>query len=53
MTTVIPGGLDLFFEELSAALPPGVEPNLGAMGGLYQKYGIELLGPPLGKRQAA
>ena len=53
VVTVVPGGLDLFFEELSAAVPPGVEPDLATMGEIFQKHGLELLGPPLGKRKAA
>ena len=53
VVTVVPGGIDLFFEELSVALPPGVEPDPAKLGGLFQKHGLELLGPPVSKRKAA
>ena len=53
VVTVVPGGLDLFFEELSAALPPGTTPDPAKLGALFRKHGLELLGPPLRKRKAA
>lgn len=53
VVTVVPGGLDLFFEEVSAALQHGVEPDLARIGELFQKHGLELLGPPMRKRKAA
>jgi hypothetical protein len=53
VVTVVPGGLDLFLEELSAAGPPGSEPDPAEMGELFQKHGLEFLGPPLRKRKAA
>lgn len=53
VVTVVPGGLDLFFEEVCAALHPGVEPDIATMGELFQKHGLELLGPPVRKRKAA
>jgi mannose-6-phosphate isomerase-like protein (cupin superfamily) len=53
VVTVVPGGLDLFFEELCVALPPGAEPDPARMGELFQKYGLELLGPPVRMRRAA
>jgi quercetin dioxygenase-like cupin family protein len=53
VVTVVPGGLDIFFEELSVALPPGVEPDPAELGGLFQKHGLELLGPPVSQRKAA
>jgi quercetin dioxygenase-like cupin family protein len=53
VVTVVPGGLDLFFEELSMALPPGADPNPATLGELFQKHGLELLGPPMSKRKAA
>ena len=49
--TVAPGGLDVFFEELSAAAPPGTIPDPAKLAPLFQKYGLELLGPPLSARQ--
>jgi len=53
LITVVPGGLDVFFEELSAMVPPGTIPDLAVISALFQKHGMELLGPPLGARQAA
>ena len=48
ITTVVPGGLDVFFRELSAALPRGVTPDFAVLAPLFEKYDLELLGPPLG-----
>jgi hypothetical protein len=48
---VVPGGLDLFFEELDKALPRGAAPDPATMLPIFEKYGQELLGPPLGARQ--
>ncbi len=50
LVTVAPGGLDVFFEELSAAVPPGTDPAPEALSALFQKHGLELLGPPLATR---
>jgi mannose-6-phosphate isomerase-like protein (cupin superfamily) len=50
--TVVPGGLDIFFEELSAAVPPGTVPDPAKLAPLFQKHGLELLGPPLAARQS-
>lgn len=50
LVTVIPGGLDIFFEELSALAPGGVPPDQPAMAALFEKYDMELLGPPLSVR---
>ena len=51
LVTVVPGGLDIFFEELSAAVPPGATLDPGALTPLFQKHGLELLGPPLRERK--
>jgi mannose-6-phosphate isomerase-like protein (cupin superfamily) len=47
LTTAIPGGLDEFFEELSAAVPQGSAPDPVAVRPIFEKYDLELLGPPL------
>jgi quercetin dioxygenase-like cupin family protein len=50
--TVVPGGLDLFFEEVRAAFPPGSTPDLDKLVPIFQKHGLELLGPPMAARQS-
>jgi len=50
LVTVVPGGLDKFFQELSATVPPGTPPDPAAIQPIFIKYGLELLGPPLNKR---
>ncbi len=52
ITTVVPGGIDLFFEELDKALPRGAAPDPGKMLPIFEKYGQELLGPPMRSRLA-
>jgi mannose-6-phosphate isomerase-like protein (cupin superfamily) len=47
VTTVVPGGLDLFFEELETAAPRGTVPDPAKMVPIFEKHGLELLGPPL------
>jgi mannose-6-phosphate isomerase-like protein (cupin superfamily) len=49
IATVVPGGLDLFFEELEAVVPAGAAPDASKMTPLFEKYGQEMLGPPLGR----
>jgi quercetin dioxygenase-like cupin family protein len=53
LTTVVPGGLDVFFEELEMAAPRGTVPDPAQMLPIFEKHGLELLGPPLGLRSAA
>jgi len=48
--TVVPGGLDLFFEEVRVAAPPGCAPDPAVLSALFKKYDMELLGPPLAAR---
>lgn len=53
LITVVPGGLDLFFEELSAEAPTAAaaaaaDPELIAY--IFRRHGMELLGPPLNVR---
>ncbi len=50
ITTAVPGGLDLFFEELEAAAPRGAVPDAAKVAPIFEKYNLELLGPPLGAR---
>ena len=47
LTTVVPGGLDLFFEELETVAPRGAVFDPAKMVPLFEKHGMELLGPPL------
>ncbi len=51
--TVIPGGLDLFFEEVLTKCPPGSTFDLERVLPLFGKYGLELLGPTLAERKAS
>jgi mannose-6-phosphate isomerase-like protein (cupin superfamily) len=53
ITTVVPGGVDLFFEDLEKAVPRGAIPDPARMLPVFQKYGQELLGPPLHARSVA
>lgn len=53
VTAVVPGGLDLFFEELEAAVPRGVAPDPAKLAPLFEAHGLELLGPPLIDRLVA
>ncbi len=52
IVTVVPGGLDLFFEEIDAAAPRGTAPDPAKLAPIFEKHGLELLGPPLGARAA-
>jgi mannose-6-phosphate isomerase-like protein (cupin superfamily) len=45
--TVVPGGIDTFFTELSAAVPAGAVPDPAKLRPVFEKYGLELLGPPI------
>jgi hypothetical protein len=47
ITTVVPGGLDLFFEELEGAVPRGTDLDPAKVVPIFEKHGLELLGPPL------
>ena len=53
ITTVIPGGLDLFFEEVEAVSPRGASPDPGKLLPVFKKHGQEMLGPPLRVRDAS
>ena len=53
LTTVVPGGLDLFFEELETVAPRGTRPVAAKMVPIFEKHRLELLGPPLAARSIA
>jgi mannose-6-phosphate isomerase-like protein (cupin superfamily) len=53
ITTVVPGGVDLFFEDLEKVVPRGVVPDPVRMLPVFERYHQELLGPPLGARPAS
>ncbi len=53
ITTVVPGGVDLFFEELETAVPRGAVPDRAKMLPIFEKHGQELLGPPMRMRPVA
>jgi quercetin dioxygenase-like cupin family protein len=47
LITVQPSGLEVFFQELAALSGP---PDPAKVAPMFQKFGMELLGPPLGLR---
>ena len=47
ITTCIPGGVDLFFEDIDSAVPRGSTPDPAILLPIFAKHGQELLGPPL------
>jgi mannose-6-phosphate isomerase-like protein (cupin superfamily) len=53
ITTVVPGGLDEFFEDLEKVVPRGAVPDLAKVAQVVEKYGLELHGPPLRVTDAA
>jgi mannose-6-phosphate isomerase-like protein (cupin superfamily) len=53
LTTVVPGGLDIFFAELETVAPRGSVPDPAKMVPVFVRHNLELLGPPLGARSAA
>jgi cupin domain len=44
LLTLEPAGLELFFEELARVTGP---PDPAKVASIFEKYGLELLGPPL------
>ena len=50
LTIVQPAGLDVFFAELDAAVGGGQEPDLSVVVPIFEKYGMEVVGPPLAER---
>jgi len=47
LTTVIPGGLDLFFEEIETMVSRETAPDPAQLVPIFEKHGMELHGPPL------
>jgi len=47
LATVVPGGADLFFEEIARAVAPGAKPDPHALAPIFTKYNLSLAGPPL------
>jgi uncharacterized cupin superfamily protein len=45
-----PAGMDIFFNELSAAMKGMREPDMSVILPIFEKHGIEFLGPPLAAR---
>jgi hypothetical protein len=45
-----PAGMDIFFTELAAALKEMREPDMPVILSIFEKHGIEFLGPPLAAR---
>jgi quercetin dioxygenase-like cupin family protein len=53
VSTVVPGGLDVFFEDLEAVAPRGTAPDRTKILPVFEKHGMELVGPPLRMREMA
>lgn len=53
MTVVVPGGLDLFFEELEQAVPRGAAIHPDKVAPIFEKHNLELHGLPLRDRNVA
>lgn len=53
LVIVQPAGLDIFFDEVAQVTSGMAQPDLQVIAPLFQKYGLELLGPPMGARVAA
>jgi hypothetical protein len=53
IVTVVPGGLDLFFEEISANAVPGIQPDPSKLAPIFERHGLSLAGPPLAARITA
>ena len=50
MVVVQPAGLDAFFEDLAGATKGMGQPDPSVIVPIFEKHGLELLGPPLGAR---
>jgi mannose-6-phosphate isomerase-like protein (cupin superfamily) len=50
LTTVVPGSLDIVFEEIESVVPRGTFPDRAKMVPIFEKHGLELLRPPLAAR---
>jgi len=47
LTMAVPGGLDVFFEALEVVSPRGTAPDPAKLMPIFDRHGMELLGPPL------
>ena len=47
---VEPAGLDAFFAELDRVLRASAQPDMPAIAALHEKFGMDLLGPPVSGR---
>ena len=47
LVMVRPAGAENFFQEMSEMIPAGTPPDFGKLTALAQRYGVEILGPPL------
>jgi mannose-6-phosphate isomerase-like protein (cupin superfamily) len=50
LTTTVPGGIDVFFQELEQAAPRGAAPDPARMMPIFVRHRQELMGPPLAAR---
>jgi quercetin dioxygenase-like cupin family protein len=50
LTTVVPGGVDVFFEELELVAPRGAAPDMPKMLVIAERHNQQLIGPPLAAR---
>jgi quercetin dioxygenase-like cupin family protein len=48
-----PAGIESFFVDIDAAMHGMTEPDMTVLLPIFHKFGMELLGPPLGARGAA
>jgi mannose-6-phosphate isomerase-like protein (cupin superfamily) len=53
LVIVQPAGLDVFFDEVAQIASGMAQPDLKVIVPLFQKYGLELLGPPMAAKAAA
>jgi len=52
IATFVPGGVDLFFEDIERAAPRGLAPDFKKLQPIFERHGQEVLGPPLLARRA-
>lgn len=50
IVTVVPGGLDVFFQEMNDTFPRGTEMDPAIVAPIFARHDLELLGPPLAAR---
>jgi uncharacterized cupin superfamily protein len=51
LVIVQPAGLDVFFADLDSATNGMAEPDLSIVVPIFEKHGMQLLGPPLAARE--